>query len=47
MDPKTKPGRDDLAELDVTLTQEVELPLDDDEDEGDADYDDTLHIQEL
>ena len=47
MDPKTKPGLDDLAVLDVTLTQEIDLPFDDDEDDAEADYDDTLHIQEL
>ena len=47
MDPKTKPRLDDLAVLDVTLTQEIELPLDDEEDDVEPDYDDTLHIQEL
>ena len=47
MDPKTKQELDDLEVLDVTLTQEIELPLDEEEGDAETDYDDTLHIQEL
>jgi len=44
MDPKRKPGLKDLELLELTLTQDIELPFDDADDPSDADLDETqLH----